>query len=653
MEMDDWWFGWKGFTPEWPCPGKVVLMVGAGISIESPTQLPGGYDLTEALLDHLLDNKAASEIKTVFSQCNQWMGRSLPRLEHVLDKAFEPSTIEGAERSGSARELLRIFSHRPPNANHHLIADYLIKHRSWCITTNFDDCIEQAGCHQIPVHVIDPDTKAFDILHREYGEDWGIIKIHGTIEHGCSGLGATLADLEHGLPEVIKTLLEQVTVQADLMVVAGYSGTDHFDVNHWIRERWNGDRSTRLVWIGHSSEVKQEFWRPDDQKNREPMVYWQGAFGGMKIQYGPTAELLTSLLGVSSRTLADTGEGNDWWRIALTEYYIPTEKEKYLTGTRLASSMGLGQLAEEQLRYLKRRLENDNLLVPFEAEIYYSRGFIAGALLIQNYLKSPHEKVRNVNRTGLIRAKNKPATALLFYLARWLRGPLKVSFDEQIDAFGCMLDIAERRQKWRLWQSKPLRCLSEKICILFRRYFMRLENTKLPLYLHGRLQMQSIRLGTLFYDEEVFPFGEVWNLLYRESNPPSFYTPFGPAIPGFYLTERSTAREEDRIADLALANINYVNILLSALRRRWPKGSKSVFKERQQKDGYFDSGEYVVTYIVRLLNESSQIISALNAPHLQIHVARAWIRADSILGGIEYWKQQRLYLGTPPSLKSA
>ncbi|WP_054633288.1 SIR2 family protein [Pantoea stewartii] len=653
MEMDDWWFGWKGFTPELPCPGKVVLMVGAGISIESPTQLPGGYDLTEALLDHLLDNNAASEIKKVFSQCEQWMGRPLPRLEHVLDKAFEPSTIEGVERSGSARELLRIFANRSPNANHHLIADYLLKKRGWCITTNFDDCIEQASHYQIPVHVIDPDTKALDILHREYGEDWGIIKVHGTIEHGCFGLGATLADLEHGLPEVIKTLLEKVTIQADLMVVAGYSGTDYFDINHWVRERWNGDRSTRLVWIGHSSKVEEEFWQPSDQENREPRVYWQGAFSGMKIQYGPTAELLTTLLGIPSRTLAHTKERNDWWRTALAEYYIPTEREKYLTGTRLASSMGLGQLAEEQLRYLKRRLENDNLLVSFEAEIYYSRGFIAGALLVKKYIKTPYEKARSVNRTGLLRAKDKPAKALLFYLGRWLRDPLQLSLDEQIDAFGCLLDIAEQRQKWRLWQSKPLRRINEKICIVFRRYFMKLGNTKLPVYLHGRIQMQSIRMGALFYDEEVFPFEEVWNLLYRESSPPCLHTSYGPLIPGFYLTERSTAREEDRMADLVLANINYVNILLSTLRRRWPEGSKSVYKERQQTEGYLDTGDYVVTYIVRLLNESSQIVSALNEPHLQIHIARAWIRADSILGGIEYWKQQRLYLGAPPSQKSS
>ncbi|MGM8430971.1 SIR2 family protein [Enterobacter cloacae] len=650
MEMDDWWFGWKGFTPECPCPGKVVLMVGAGISIDSPSRLPGGYELTEALLDHLLDSNAADEIKTVFGQCEQWMGRSLPRLEHVLDKAFEPSTIEGVERSGAARELLRIFSQRPPNANHHLIADYLIKHRGWCITTNFDDCIEQAGCHQIPVHVIDPATKTLDILHREYGEDWGIIKVHGTIEHGCTGLGATLADLEHGLPEAFKKRLEQVTNQADLMVVAGYSGTDHFDINHWIRDRWNGKRSTRLVWIDHRPSVEEEFWRLKEHENREPRVYWQYAFGGMKIQHGPTLALLSSLLGTPRKTVKDTEENGDWWRTALADYYSPTKKEKYLTGTRLASSIGLGQLAEEQLRYLKRQLEDDDMLVPFEAEIYYSRGFIAGALWLQNYLKSSHEKNRKVNSTALIRAEGKPVKALLFYFVRWLKSSRRLSLDEQIDAFACLLDIHERRQQWRLWQSKPFRRLGEKGCSVFRRYFMKLENNKLPLYLHGRMQMQSIRLGTLFYDEEAFSFGDVWNLLYRENSPPSFFTPYGPAIPGFYLIERSTAREEDRIADLVLANINYVNTLLSALRRRWPKGSESVFKERQRRDGYVDSGDYAVTYIVQLLNDSSQMVSALNAPHLHILIARAWIRADSILGGIEYWKQQRLYLSSPRSL---
>ena len=90
--------------------------------------------------------------------------------------------------------------------------------------------------------------------------------------------------------------------------------------------------------------------------------------------------------------------------------------------------------------------------------------------------------------------------------------------------------------------------------------------------------MQFIRLATLFHDEEVFSFGEVWNLLYQESSPPNFYTPHGPVIRGFYLIERSTAREEDRIADLVLANINYVNILLSALRRRCLKGAKACWK---------------------------------------------------------------------------
>lgn len=161
--------------------------------------------------------------------------------------------------------------------------------------------------------------------------------------------------------------------------------------------------------------------------------------------------------------------------------------------------------------------------------------------------------------------------------------------------------------------------------------------------------MQSIRLARCFTMKRLFPLA--MSGIYSTARiVRRVFTPYGPAIPGFYLIERSTAREEDRIADLVLANINYVNTLLSALRRRWPKGSESVFKERQRRDGYVDSGDYAVTYIVQLLNDSSQMVSALNAPHLHILIARAWIRADSILGGIEYWKQQRLYLGSPRSL---
>ncbi|MBK4785498.1 MAG: hypothetical protein FT714_15660 [Pantoea sp. Pent] len=66
-------------------------------------------------------------------------------------------------------------------------------------------------------------------------------------------------------------------------------------------------------------------------------------------------------------------------------------------------------------------------------------------------------------------------------------------------------------------------------------------------------------------------------------------------------------------------------------------------EERQSNREYLDSGDYVVAFIVHLLTESSQIVSVLNAPHLHILISRAWLREDSILGGIEYWKQQRQY----------
>ncbi len=43
--------------------------------------------------------------------------------------------------------------------------------------------------------------------------------------------------------------------------------------------------------------------------------------------------------------------------------------------------------SREQLRYLKRQLEDDDMLVPFEADIYYSRGFIAGGVMVTKLSK--------------------------------------------------------------------------------------------------------------------------------------------------------------------------------------------------------------------------------------------------------------------------
>lgn len=66
MEMDDWWFGWKGFIFECFCSGKVVLMVGVGIFIDFFLWFSGGYEFMEVLFDYLFDSNVVDEIKMVF-----------------------------------------------------------------------------------------------------------------------------------------------------------------------------------------------------------------------------------------------------------------------------------------------------------------------------------------------------------------------------------------------------------------------------------------------------------------------------------------------------------------------------------------------------------------------------------------------------------
>jgi len=367
---ESWWFG----GAEGPFPGKAALFVGAGISIQAPTGLPNGADLTRALVRHLLDESAADELLSVFEECAPVLGRSIPRLEHVLEQTCSPIDHEGFSRPGNPRDLLALFRNKTPNANHHLIARHLLQHRGWCITTNFDDCIERAASFAIPVHILDAERKTIRILHAEHGTDWGLIKVHGTIEEGVDRLWATLADLQFGLPKAMRDRLDNVMRQVDAVVVAGYSGTDHFDVNHWIRDRANtgrDDGAPRLIWIFHAAE---KIKNPNVDDQAEPLASWAHVFAGTKYPMGPTTEILSGLLGIEAVTPDATQQTTLPLNQVLASLYQPLDAEKHLNGARLAAAVGLGQRAEEELRILRHLLDDDGAAKSIEPDIYFARG---------------------------------------------------------------------------------------------------------------------------------------------------------------------------------------------------------------------------------------------------------------------------------------
>ncbi|WP_156117379.1 SIR2 family protein [Collimonas arenae] len=646
--VEHWWSHSRG-TDKFP--GTSALWVGAGISIEAPTCLPNGAVLTEALIRHLLPDSTASEILAVFEQCEPVLRRSLPRLEHVLDRTCNVSAIEDFSRATNPKNLLRLFETRIPNNNHHVIAEHLLRTKGWCITTNFDDCIEQASAHRIPVHIIHPDGKQIEILYREYGENWGLVKLHGTISQGVENLGATLKDLQLGLPEAMRALLTDIMTTVDATIVAGYSGTDHFDVNHWIRDRLNSRNSSKLIWISHSFETEDH---DDFDEDIEPWASWGSAFAGMNVERGQTNRILSRLIGSSinhdmeilgSQELSTLDE-------QLQTLYTPSKAERHLNGARLAASVGLGQLADEELRSFRYELQNESAAQSMSPEVFFIQGMKKEALELHSHLTRLQTTAISITRTRLLRHRGLKITAIIRLLLTQTIWPRKLLDPaEKIEAIACALDVVENLQSTSLFRARATRKLIDATMNLLYNITALPDANELPIALQGKLQTQNVRRFALLADDENERefLGKLWLLVKEQRSAPDFYTEDGPLIPGYFLIEQSTAREEDRLADLVEINLELATILLSAIRRRWPKGIESLNEDSQKKGrrttrSRFSQGQGCVDVVVELLFDSTRIATALSEHGLQVAIAECWIKAERVLGGISYWKRQRLFL---------
>ena len=244
-EHDRWWFSDEIST----MPGVVVPFFGAGLSVDPPASLPKGIELTEKLMDRLFDGfSVREELIKSFKKHPDVLGRQVPRLEHLLSVSIQANT--------EAANLLKIFEDVSPNRNHRILAEYLITRRGWAITTNFDECVEKASNFTIPVHVFDPTTGRIRVLYGDSNADWGLIKLHGTVGVGVKELSATIEQLTPGLALPVQKLLDGVFSSANFVVVAGYGGSDHFDVNRYFESKLGG-RGFRahILWVQYTSKI--------------------------------------------------------------------------------------------------------------------------------------------------------------------------------------------------------------------------------------------------------------------------------------------------------------------------------------------------------------------------------------------------------------
>lgn len=254
---------------ELPAPSETVFWSGAGISIDAPTCLPSGVDLTRWSLDALFASGTRETIETLYGDFDRQS--TVPRLETVLGVA-SADDVHGL----TALELLTPIRTAPPNRLHGCLAAHLLAGGAQ-ITMNFDRCIERATCS--------PEA-AERLLH-----------LHGVIDDLESvRRGASVALLDRGFDADTSQSLMEICSSARLLIFVGYSGSDFFDVDPFLQS-WAAEghaRGRTVLWIHHRQPGQGLFAAVGGQTTRRQLAVLSAGNAQVIEIAMPTAEALTS-----------------------------------------------------------------------------------------------------------------------------------------------------------------------------------------------------------------------------------------------------------------------------------------------------------------------------------------------------------------------
>ncbi len=224
---------------------RYCFLAGAGISVDSPSNLPLAADIVHQVIASLqLETGIEQKMRDDFAR------RAL-RFEQFLEliwRFYDPH--------------LHVLDHlaacSSPNMSHHFLARALERGHA-VFTTNFDRLIELA-CAQRGLSV----RSVCDSMQRRTQKnetELKVWKLHGSLlnEQGKDTRETVAAMLSRvgqkgeafGADPHFRTAFQQDVAQRDL-VVLGYSGRDDYDVVPMISEA-RSDR--RIIWVWHHPDV--------------------------------------------------------------------------------------------------------------------------------------------------------------------------------------------------------------------------------------------------------------------------------------------------------------------------------------------------------------------------------------------------------------
>lgn len=229
------WRDWRSAIEN----GDAVFLVGAGISVDPPAQLPIASQLSRALAVDLSDQiDLPTRLKTRVVAA---MARLRPEVlgdilvEHLGSRALSQVPI--------------LLSHGDPNRWHSFLAR-AIGNGCSVVTTNFDTLIEEA-CERIgvtPIVIASP----HEVREAKRLTSGILLKVHGSLDRGArigetAQLALAIRQVGRGIPQRIEGLLRLLLKEKPLFVV-GYAGRDDFDIAPWMRAL---PRTAPGTWIVH------------------------------------------------------------------------------------------------------------------------------------------------------------------------------------------------------------------------------------------------------------------------------------------------------------------------------------------------------------------------------------------------------------------
>ncbi|CCH29392.1 hypothetical protein ABZ816_39970 [Actinosynnema sp. NPDC047251] len=221
-------------------PREVTVLSGAGTSVEGPSSLPTGYELTERVFTAYFPSGTLATVLTAHEELG-WLATPpcpdsppgtdlrLPRLETVLGVV---ARVHGEQ---AVDDSVADVAHAAPNRLHRFLAHHLARGGGH-LTANFDECVEKAGAAL--GHPPNPD---------------GVLHFHGATGPRGGVLGVTLARIEKGFPPDLATRFLDALRARPAVLVLGYSGSDFFDVDVVVVSLPAGALAgTRVLWLLYS-----------------------------------------------------------------------------------------------------------------------------------------------------------------------------------------------------------------------------------------------------------------------------------------------------------------------------------------------------------------------------------------------------------------